>query len=258
MIDLDKQSGLPIILDGEIIKPKEGFELPAPAFRKLEDFSKVLKEGSELTGPEIAYSMFRGVVKDNDKDLFAKNNLRYDITVVLSGAIGDEFIKTVGHYHSIKGGTEVYYPEIYEVIYGCANYLFQKVEGGKVLDVKIIEAKEGDKVIIPPGYGHVTINPDAETLVMANITESNFKSVYEGFEKLNGACFYELGTGEWVNNENYENVFEPILIKAENAEDVFGVGNDIPLYTDFINDPEKYDFLANPEKYLEKFEGIYS
>lgn len=255
-------------MDGEIIKPKEDFELPIPAFRKLEDMKEVLMKGSELTGPEIVYTMFRKVSKPEHHDLFEKSELEYDITVVLSGAIGKEFIKTVGHYHSKKEGTDIYYPEIYEVISGRAHYLFQKVEDDKVLDVKIIEAEEGDKVIIPPGYGHITINPGNETLVEANIQSLNIVPNYWDVAEEHGECFYELSSGEparpddahsgrWVKNENYENNFEPVLIKAVNSKDVFGV-NGSPLYTDFVKNPGKYDFLTNPEKYLEKFEGIYS
>ena len=72
MIDLEKESGLPIILDGKIIKPKEGFELPIPAFRKLEEMKSVIMPGSELTGPEICYTMFRGVSRQEDKKIFEK------------------------------------------------------------------------------------------------------------------------------------------------------------------------------------------
>src|SRR3990172_10817833 len=178
MIDLGKKSGLPIILDGEIIKPKGEFELPVPNFRKLEEMKSVIMPGSELTGPEICYTMFRGVSRQEDKKIFEKYNLRYDITVILAGTIGKEFIKTVGHYHSKKEGTDIFYPEIYEVISGKAHYLFQRVEDDKVLDVKIIEANEGDKVIIPPGYGHITINPGVETLVEADIQSLSIRSNY--------------------------------------------------------------------------------
>lgn len=257
MVDLEKQSGLPILLDDEIIKPKEGFGLPKPAFRKLEEMKSVIMSGSELTGPEICYSMFRGVTKPEDEKIFEKYNVRYDITVVLAGTIGKEFIKTVGHYHSKKEGTDIYYPEIYEVIHGKAHYLFQKVEGDKVPDVKIIEANEGDKVIIPPGYGHIAINPGKETLVEADIQSLNIVPNYWDVEEEHGECFYELGTSEWVKNENYENSFEPKLIKAENTKDVFGVNNGRPMYSDFISNPKKYNFLENPEKYLKQFSKLY-
>lgn len=258
MIDLERKSGLPILLDGEIIKPNEGLELPVPAFRKLEELAPVLLKGSELSGPEIVYSMFRKISKPEHREIFEKLNLEYDITVILAGNVGEEFIKTIGHYHSKKEGTDIYYPEIYEVIHGKAHYLIQKLEGDEVRDVRIIEAEEGDKVVIPPGYGHITINPGSETLVAANIQSTLITPDYIWYSKNRGGVFYESSNDEFVKNRNYENNFEPLLIKAKDINDVFEVKNDVPLYTDFISNPEKYDFLANPEKYLDKFGEIYN
>lgn len=259
MIDLEEKSGLPILLDGEIIKAKDNFVLPIPSFRKLEEMSPVLAPSSRLTGPEIIYTMFRGVTKDNkDKKIFEKYNLRYDLTVVLAGTIDKEFIKTFGHYHSKKEKTDICYPEIYEVIYGEAHYLFQKAKGDRVLDLKIIEAAEGDKVIVPPGYGHITINPGDKTLVEANIQSLKIIPDYQSIEKRRGMCFYELTNGEWLKNKNYECSIEPILIKSKDTNNVFNIQNKLPMYYGFLLSPTKYDFLSNPEHYEEQFKEIYT
>lgn len=260
MFDLEEKSGLPLLLDDEIVKGKSGFDLPKPDFRRLEEMMFVLKQGSELIGPEIVYMMFRNVTKEEDKDLFQKSGLEYDITVIPAGPLGDEYTKTYGHYHSIKEGTDVSYPEIYEVIYGKAHYVLQKVENGQVTDVKILEAEAGDKVIVPPGYGHITINPTDDTLVESNIQPLANKSSYDDFTRKHGADFYETDEGKWVKNENYDDDFEPKFISASEAKDVFNVSlkNSTPLYLDFIWGPEKYDFLTSPEKYLDKFSQIYS
>ena len=42
--------------------------------------------------------------------------------------LGSEYVKTVGHYHPPVPGTDVSYPEIYQVLDGSATYLLQKVE----------------------------------------------------------------------------------------------------------------------------------
>ncbi|MCL4387248.1 MAG: glucose-6-phosphate isomerase [Patescibacteria group bacterium] len=251
MIDLEEKCGLPILLNGEVIKGKEGFELPEPDFRRLEDFRKVLMPGSELAGPEIAYSMFRGVGFPEGLKKLGERNLRYDITVALDGTIGQEYIKTVGHYHPFKVRTKVTFPEIYEVIFGKAHYLIQKVEDAKVVDYKIIEANPGDKVLIPPGYGHITINPGTETLVMANVTDSTFKSIYKPLEKLSGGCIYELLGGEFVKNKNYEIPFEPKISQPEEFQSKFDIDSAKPLYQQVVENPEKFDLLVNPEKYFQ-------
>jgi glucose-6-phosphate isomerase len=45
------------------------------------------------------------------------------------------------------------------------------------------EAKEGDIVLMKEGFGHITINPSTDQLlVMANIVSDRFKSVYDDFK----------------------------------------------------------------------------
>ncbi len=54
----------------------------------------------------------------------------------------------------------LHYPELYEVLKGDANYLLQRAQNEERVDeVILVKATRGDKVIIPPNYGHVTINP---------------------------------------------------------------------------------------------------
>jgi glucose-6-phosphate isomerase len=93
-------------------------------------------------------------------------------------------MKTKGHLSSRKSrGTE--YPELYEVIEGVAYVLLQK----KTLDhIALVKAKS-DIVLIPPGYGHVTINPSREeTLIMANLVSTAFVSEYAFYETRHGAA----------------------------------------------------------------------
>ena len=48
-------------------------------------------------------------------------------------------------------------------------------------------------MIIPPGYGHISINPSPDkTLAMANIVSTAFKSEYGEYESRHGAAYFEL------------------------------------------------------------------
>ncbi len=137
-------------------------------------------------------------------------NIRYDITKLYGKMLGKEFNKTLGHYHPDN------FPEIYEVLRGRAIYLLQKpvrLNSRKIVHALAIYAKKGEQVIIPPGYGHVTINPSSKMLVMANLVSNRFSSIYEPYKKFNGACFFYTKRG-WVKNENYEvRKFERIKAK---------------------------------------------
>ena len=77
-------------------------------------------------------------------------------------------------------------PEIYEVLAGEAHYLIQTRDCS---DVVMISARAGDVVVVPSGYGHVTINPSKkDVLEMANIVSSRFTSNYEGYEDRSRGC----------------------------------------------------------------------
>ena len=55
---------------------------------------------------------------------------------------------------------------------GIAHFLLQTK---KLDDVVLIKALKGDIIVIPPGYGHVTINPTLDhPLTMANLVSTAF------------------------------------------------------------------------------------
>ncbi|MDI6591358.1 MAG: glucose-6-phosphate isomerase family protein [Patescibacteria group bacterium] len=185
----------------------ENSKLKKPQIRFLADMRSVLYDQKWLkTASNFeVYYIYRGVKK--------KNGLRYDITVIPPKMLGKEFVKTKGHYHIGD------YQEIYEVLRGQAIFLLQKGKD-KIKDVYAIEAKKGDIVIIPSHYGHITINPTGQTLKMANWISEKCKSIYELFEKKQGACYYYTQSG-WIKNKNYGKIpklrFErPLKSKPKN------------------------------------------
>ncbi len=196
----------------EDMRIKFGDLIFEPDVRKAKEIKPVLYEKNEINDEEILYYMFRGVAKnEEDGELIKKHRLRHDITIIPPRIIGKEYVKTLGHVHVPDA------PEIYYVIEGKAHFLMQRVEGLKVLDVYLVEAEAGESVVIPSGYGHVTINPTKETLIMGNWIWREVKGDYSMFKKLRGACYYELTNG-FVKNENYESVPEIKVLKAESKE----------------------------------------
>ena len=107
----------------------------------------------------------------------------------------------------------------------------------------LIKAKEGDKVLIPPNYGHVTINPSSEPLIMANLVSSTFKSIYDAYRLKRGAAFYELIDGSLIPNTNYKGHLE---IREVNPVKVIPNAPPGDIYTSFIRSPVAYRFLNSP------------
>lgn len=165
-----------------------------PDIRFFNDMRKVLYDQEFAKNSENIelYYMYRGI-KEN-------NGIRYDITVIPARMLGKEFSKTKGHYHSGR------YQEVYTVLEGQAIYLLQKKNGGnQIQDAYSVRCNQGETIVIPPDYGHVTINPSrTEQLTMGNWIYQNCKSDYSLYEKLKGACYYYTDEG-WVKNDHYKN-----------------------------------------------------
>jgi len=219
------------------------------------DLKPVLAYPKALKENFPAYYMFRDVYySKGDREKILENRLRFDLTVIPPNKIGREFIKTFGHYHP-EAEKGLSYTEIYEVLKGEALYLLQKVENGKIVDVMVVEAKEGDKVIIPPNYGHVTINPSNKELRMTNWVCRDFKSDYEPYKKLRGACYYYLEDEGWVKNENYGDVPEIRFVKPKIPKEL-GLKKSDEMYK-LVKDLSKLEFLIKPSKYTELFESAF-
>lgn len=166
-----------------------------PDIRFLYDMKKVIYDRKWLKSAKNfpLYYMYRGIKK--------KGDLRYDITVIPSLMLGNEFTKTKGHEHSNK------YGEVYQVLKGKAIYLIQKWKRNKIEDVFAIKAEKNDFVVIPPYCGHITINPINQELREANWISKKCKNNYHLFEKKQGACYYYTKSG-WIKNKNYKKVLK--------------------------------------------------
>ncbi|MCG0278691.1 MAG: hypothetical protein L5656_09220 [Thermanaeromonas sp.] len=221
---------------------------PEPDIRRLADALPVLYAQNIAPSDRPLYYMYRGVCWAKDEPVFVQHEIRYDITVILPGTIEGEYIKTVGHFHPLKPHSAETYPEYYEVLEGEALYLLQKNNrSGDVEEIIAVEAKKGDKVYIPPSYGHVTVNPGSGILVMANLVERNFSSLYAPFRDKRGAAYYYLQgqgeKGEFVRNPNYQNSVALKLMAAPSLPQPTPVVKGRTLYEAFLADPEAFKFL---------------
>jgi glucose-6-phosphate isomerase len=200
------------------------------------------------------YYMYRELsLGKKDALLIKEHGLRYDITVIPPRMLGCEFVKTAGHYHPLVPGTQITFPEIYEVLGGEANYILQKPAGEGIDDVILIKAGIGDKVIIPPGYGHLTINASNKTLKMANWVARDFESIYKPIEKKCGGAYFILDKG-MVKNPRYEHVPEIRFLKPANLKEI-GLQKNKEMYG-LVRDLKKLDFLTKPHEHDWVFEKV--
>ncbi|HOI59943.1 MAG TPA: glucose-6-phosphate isomerase family protein [Candidatus Pacearchaeota archaeon] len=163
-----------------------------PAIRYAKDMEDVLLS-KNINKEEELYYMFRGVDK--------KEDIRYDVTEIPGKLIGEEFVKTKGHYHDD-------YQEIYIVLEGEAIFLMQK---GKdiIEDIYFVHAKKNDVILIPFEYGHITINPTKNTLKLGNFVHNDCGHDYDSIANKSGAAYFYTIKG-WIKNSNYSKIPEII------------------------------------------------
>ncbi len=220
------------------------------------DLKPVLAYPEDLEENFPAYEMFRDVYLSlKDREVILERSLRYDYTFTNPGMVGKEFIKTYGHYHpEAEGGLS--YPEIYEILEGEAIFIIQKPDRriDEIEDVIVVEAKAGDKIIIPPNYGHVMINPTKKTLKSCNWVYRNFQSIYGPYSNMRGAAYYFTVDG-WTQNPRYNKVPKLKFAKPKIPK-FLGLKKRDEIYS-LVKNPDKLEFLSKPSKYLEIFEEAF-
>ncbi len=223
-------------------------ELPSPQKRDVEEIRQVLAiPECPCSGP--VYFMYRDLARTSaDRSWLHRQGIRYDLTVIPPKTLCGEYVKTKGHYHPDSPGGEGY-PELYEVLSGEACYLLQD---RPVHDVILVRASEGDKVLVPPGYGHVTINASSKTLIMANLVARGFTGEYESYEQHHGAAYYMMLGEQMMENTHYSGV--PALREGCPLEDRSGIVTGNSLYEQVALRVD-LQFLTRPEDYRHLFRG---
>ncbi|WP_165077869.1 glucose-6-phosphate isomerase family protein [Methanogenium sp. MK-MG] len=218
--------------------------LPEPSLRTVGDMAGVLAApDGELDPATPLYYMYRDLAMSaDDRDILSRQNLRYDITVIPPAVLGGEYVKTKGHYHP-DSPSGIGYPELYQVLSGEAHFLLQRKD---LSDVVAVAASAGEFVMIPPGYGHVSINPGEEVLVMANLVSTRFESEYALYEEMQGGAFYGMEKNGWEKNPRY---LAASPFREQSARDAPepGIRHGMDIYA-LISGSADLSFLNEPEK----------
>lgn len=266
MINLEKTSGLPIELRPDY---KLKFNPPLKDFpltfaRKFSEMTQVLLDPNIPSPADETYFVYRGIHLPEHAQIVKENRLIYDITIIPSRMLGNEFNKTIGHYHAPKAGTNnIAHPEVYEILHGEALVLLQKMDQKfeKVISVITVKGHPGEKIIYPPNYGHIMINIGTVPLIVADWQSMDTKSLYQPVANKHGMTYYvvadEIEQFKFVPNSNYKDS-PPIRMIDTRFMSKLAISSNQPMYTTGVSNPQSLDFLNNPEKYAVELSGITS
>lgn len=257
IVDLKRYCGLDIKLDTEKLRLifGEGLNFSQPGVRTLTDMQEVLLDKA-ISLPEELYYMYRDVYKILDKPLLLKNKLRYDVTIIKPDCLGSELMKTAGHYHPQDFG------ELYEVIYGHCFCLLQRPnpEDHKIIEeVMLCEAGAGEKIVIPPRFGHILINLGPNCLVTSNWVSSVFSSQYQLYKEAQGAAYFILKPSveksEPMPNPYFKRLAEIKFVQPAAQIEKFGLLKNKPIYPLIYREAEKLAFLNHPSDF--SYEDVF-
>jgi len=211
------------------------------------------------------YDFYKAIVEDDVRQKFSLRNMRYDSTVIMKGFGGNEFKKTSGHFHCLVPGKKVSYPEYYQVVRGTALFVMQKVDDEnaarmKVNDLMLAEVKAGEAIVVPPGYGHCTVNISDETMVFINLISCGSQNNYGGVKSHVGMSVYIMrsddGPYRIVKNSHYDFSCEPKIVTPIDS-DSLGIHLNVPVYTEYLKDPSIFDYLSDPEEKIPDMMSVF-
>lgn len=257
-IDLTNISGLPLTLDSEtgmLFDPTGTVFWEGPGQRRFADLRSVLAspESADAMADAVAYLTYRDVRLATETGL-AANGLRYDVTVTLPGDVAGEYIKTAGHYHALDANG-VSWPEIYDVLFGQAVFVLQRAVGDPSGDPEIdravaIVAGAGDRLVIPPDYGHVTVNVGETPLVVADLVAVASNNHYQGYADRQGGAVRIMTATDAAHD--FEAVWNPAFpelatgIEIVRASQLQPFETAVSLYSLGVESPERVRFLTIP------------
>lgn len=259
-IDLSAISGLPLEFDpatGRLADSVGAISWEGPGERRFSDLRAVIADPVALDEieAEIAYLTYRDVRFQAETGL-AANGLRYDITVTMPGAVGGEHVKTAGHYHALDAAG-VSWPEIYDVLSGSAVFVLQRALADPAGDPEIdravaVVAGTGDRLVIPPDYGHVTVNVGGTPLVVADLVATASANHYQGYANRRGGAIRIMETRQ--PGTSFETIWNPAFAAIPSGIEIVACSAlqsleaDTPLYTLGVEHPERVAFLTSPAK----------
>lgn len=239
MLDLSRASGLDLRLDSQ---------------KHALAFGKTVVRAPAREVSSLKYRLYGGAREIKDTDILRKNKLRFDLILLRSGRPGFQMPRTPGSCP--QGG----FPKLYEAVYGEAWFLLQKEskEDCRVIeDVILVKVRPAQKIIIPPGYGHILINPGKDDLVAAGfsskaLTRESQAGETAGYARAKGGAYFIFkdNLGEFFQpNPYYQGV--PYMRMAGPGARMKSLGLDSasPVYNLLSKGIEKLDFLNNPAKY---------
>lgn len=230
---------------------------PMPEIRTLDQIRPSLRD-PQCEGPEEVYAIAMDVARMQDRAELEKRMLLFGVVTYAAGTLGEEPIRSQGHVHRISLHSGWSPPELYEIWQGKAIIYMQEYVDDDPGRCFAVLAGPGDKVLVPPGWGHATISasPD-EALTFGAWCDREYGFEYDAVRAHKGLAWYPLIQEKqivWQHNTHYMPGRLQVITPRQYRE--FGL-SDEPIYQQFIDDPARFQFISRPDKVADLWRNFH-
>lgn len=248
MIELADLAGFGVRLDPEALTLEfaPGVTSAPPVVRRLDEVRPLLCD-PDSTGPDHLYTIYMDIRVPVVGEVLRANGLGYGAVVYNHGALGREALRSQGHVHSVAPDTGLGYSELYEFWHGRGLVYMQDAATPDVTDVIVVEAAPGDKVAIPPGWAHATVNVGDGPLAFGAVYALDARLLYDPLRRLRGTAHYVLADGSLEANPRYRSVPRARRCPPHQLPEV-GVESGRPA---LAGDVARLAFVSRPERHAQ-------
>jgi len=216
--------------------------------RSLDAIRKNLMD-PDCDGPQIVYSIAMDVGRNVDKQNMLDRNLLYGVVTYAKGTLGKEPIRSQGHIHAVSSSCGMSTCEVYEIWSGAAYIYMQETAHDDPGRCYAVYAKPGDVVIVPPNWAHATISADVtQNLTFGAWCVRDFGFDYDDVRAHKGIAWFPIVKDnkiDFIANENYKK--NNLIIKTPREYSEFHIQKGVPIYQQFVDDPDLFMFVSKPQ-----------
>jgi len=223
---------------------------PNPEYRSLDAIRPSLRDPN-CTGPDPVYAIAMDVGRSNDIEELKRRMLLFGIVMYASGRLGDEPVRSQGHVHAIAPHCGWSSPELFEIWYGRAIVYGQEKSGDDPGHCVAIEAKPGERVVMPPRWAHFVVNADpTSVLVFGAWCDREYGFDYTQMREHHGLAWFPLLTQDgalaWEANPHYS--ASQLQRRKPRSYPELGLSNELPIYRYLHRNPDAIQWISDPQK----------
>ncbi len=204
-------------------------------YYKISDINKEILDF--IDSDKFVFSKYDGILRDNDSFLFENMKIKNSLIMLKPLFIGREYSKTCSFLNEFQEEPKTC---ILEILSGKGYILLENLNNKKL---KLIKVSKKSIIYVPKNYTFTIINRTSDlNLILEIFSDSNSEFKESLYQKNNGNSIFYTKNG-FVKNKNVLANYNLEEYDKYYLEDFNFNQNDKTLYEQFLDLPEKFDFL---------------